>query len=111
MRRILVVDDNALLAENLMEFLADEGYAASFATSAAEALDMPECFDVYVADVRMPLLNGWELRSRLRKRCPNARIIMMSGFAEPGRRPVEDCDVPLPKPVPLPALLERIGAP
>lgn len=107
--KVLVVDDNELLAENLCEVLEDAGYEAEFTPSAEDALQRG-CFDVYVSDVRMPGLDGWELRSRVLECCPHARVLLMTAYAEPGARPASTSSVvPLSKPVPIHTLLEHLG--
>ena len=55
------------------------------AASGEEGLKLYEAsaFDVVVTDFRMPRMDGVELIGRIRKRNPNARIILLSGFVEP----------------------------
>ncbi len=108
--KVLVVDDNAPLAENLAEMLADEGHDVRFETSPEEALALPECFDAYVLDVRMPGIDGWQLKARLLARCPAAKVVLVSGFADRELRPETELVVPLPKPVPFELLLARLTA-
>ena len=82
---ILLVDDNRdglLVRKSLLEEL---GYRVQMAASAEEGLKLYETstFDVVVTDFRMPRMDGIELIGRIRKRNPNARIILLSGFVEP----------------------------
>ena len=106
--RVLVVDDNAPLAENLAEMLIHEGHDADFETSPEAALARPECFDAYVLDIAMPGIDGWQLRATLRQRCPEASIVLMTAYSDHGVRPKGERHVPLSKPVPFARLLERI---
>lgn len=83
--QILLVDDNRdglLVRKSLLEEL---GYRVQMAASAEEGLKLYESstFDVVVTDFRMPRMDGVELIGRIRKRNPNARIILLSGFVEP----------------------------
>ena len=65
--RVLIVDDNHDLADNLAELLEDEGYAVETAYSGERALDLAsaEVFDTILTDVRMPGISGVDqVRSR-----------------------------------------------
>jgi DNA-binding response OmpR family regulator len=81
--RILIVDDNVALAENLAEVLALEGYATDVAASAEEALAAPLSVDVeiVVTDYRLPGIDGAELVRRLRVARP-VRCIVISGHTD-----------------------------
>jgi CheY-like chemotaxis protein len=64
-RRILVVDDNADVADALCHLLEVEGFAATWAASGAEALDLllrrnPADFGLIILDVMMPGMSGWQ---------------------------------------------------
>ena len=53
--RILCVEDNAALADNLREILDDAGYAVRVASSCAQALrEVAVGFDLALVDVRLP---------------------------------------------------------
>jgi CheY-like chemotaxis protein len=82
---ILLVDDNRdglLVRKSLLEEL---GYRVQLAQNGEEGLKLYETsdFDVVVTDFRMPRMDGVELIGKIRKRNPNARIILLSGFVEP----------------------------
>src|SRR5579872_5924829 len=82
---ILLVDDNRdglLVRKSLLEEL---GYRVQLAQNGEEGLKLYEAsnFDVVVTDYRMPNMDGVELIGKIRKRNPNARIILLSGFVEP----------------------------
>ena len=108
--KVLVVDDNAPLAENLAEMLGNEGHDVSFVTDPQDALHHDECFDAYVLDVCMPGMDGWQLRAQLQDRCPSAQIVLMTGFADRSLRPAGELLMPLEKPVPFQTLLEKLAS-
>ena len=37
-------------------------------------------FDIVVTDVRMPVMDGWELARRLRERWPRLPVLYISGY-------------------------------
>jgi len=85
--RVLVVDDNLELAENVAELLDGEGFDAVPVDSPREALARAakSSFDCVVLDVRMPGMDGIELRERLRESQPGASFVFMTAFATDDR--------------------------
>lgn len=109
--RVLVVDDNTELAENLAEILADAGHDTRVASSAAAALALGDCFDFALLDVRMDGMDGVELLAALKRRCPNTICVMMTAFSRDERldaaRGLGACRV-LHKPVHVAELLDLV---
>ncbi|HEY0096234.1 MAG TPA: response regulator, partial [Archangium sp.] len=60
--RVLVVEDEPSLRRILRVYLAEQGYAATIASDAEEALALleRERFDVVLTDLRLPTLSGLE---------------------------------------------------
>ena len=80
--RVLLVDDNAELVDNLRETLEDEGYAVATAGAVAQALQEAAAgFDVALVDLRLPDGDGTALTERLRREHPDAAIVMLTGNA------------------------------
>jgi CheY-like chemotaxis protein len=83
--RVLVVDDEPLIAEGLQAFLEDEGMLVECVGSAEAALERVEAgggFDVCIMDVRLPGADGNTGIRCLHERCPNLRFIIHTGSAE-----------------------------
>ncbi len=81
---ILVVDDDANLAETLAEFLRREGYDVEVALSAEEALRAQERVPrlcLALLDLVMPSCGGIELMESLHRRDPDLPVIILTGFA------------------------------
>ena len=79
--RILLVDDNVDLVDNLGEILEGEGYEVLRATSCATArARAAEGFDVALVDVRLPDGDGTELAAELH-RTHSAEVVLLTGFA------------------------------
>jgi DNA-binding NtrC family response regulator len=80
--RILVVDDNASLVDNLAEILEGAGYAVRGAGSCAAALGLArEGFDVALVDLRLPDGDGTALAPRLKELQPDGEVVLLTGFA------------------------------
>jgi CheY-like chemotaxis protein len=113
MRRYLIVDDNAAFAENLAEIIADSGDQAVVATEGEKALELVRntAFDALISDMRMPVMSGAEVVHRVRQIDPALPAVVVTAYTadnelEAARR--EGLLSVLPKPVPLPRLLELL---
>jgi signal transduction histidine kinase len=82
--RVLVVEDAEAIAELVRETLQDHGYEVLMAANGAEALTLcrarGQAIDLVLTDVIMPEMSGREMVGELRKICPTAKIIFMSGY-------------------------------
>lgn len=69
MPRILIVEDEAAIADTLLYALQAEGFAATWLTLAGEALErlQREAFDLVILDVGLPDISGFEACKRLRR--------------------------------------------
>ena len=85
MATILVVDDDERIARLLRLALARAGHEVEAVDDSEVALAAyrQHRFDVVVADVLMPRMNGHELTRCIASLSPTSRVIHMSGF-DPG---------------------------
>jgi two-component system, NtrC family, response regulator HydG len=83
-KRILIVDDDADLAESLAEFLVDHSHQVAIAEDGRDAVSCATAwdFDVIFMDVRMPVMNGVDSFFAIKSIKPQARIVMMTGYRE-----------------------------
>lgn len=82
--RLLLVEDDAILAEALMGLLQRDGFAAQHAANGLAALTQLDCgrFDVALIDFDLPGLSGLELTRLLRARGSKLPIIGISARAD-----------------------------
>ena len=85
--RILVVEDEAELAEVLVEALQDESYAVDLAVTGAEAEELMDLnpYDLVVLDWTIPAPTGIDLLRRWRADGSEVPVLMLTG-----RREVDD---------------------
>lgn len=82
--KILVVEDEPNVLDVLLRMIARLGYLCDGAESGDKALEMysNEKYDVILADIKMPGLNGIELAERIKKQDANMPIIIITGAME-----------------------------
>ncbi len=113
--RILVVDDNEALRENLAETLELEGYGVAVAADGPGALaqlDLEPPPRVVVLDLVMPGMDGRELLERIRAnpRLEGVRVLLTSGLTGTKARSGARADAFLPKPFGVGELLAALRA-
>ncbi len=81
---ILVVDDEESIRRLLQKELAAPHRRIQTAATAAKALEMcrRESFEVVLLDIRMGSENGLELLPQFLRRLPDAKVIMITGYAD-----------------------------
>src|ERR671932_196048 len=81
--RILIVDDEPVIAESLDEMLRDWGYETAIAPDGVAGLAAVEEFNplVVVSDVYMPRLDGFGLLREVRELHPETAVILLTGQA------------------------------
>lgn len=84
-RRILIVDDEALIRWSLAESLEEAGFTTSEAGSAAEAIKLLDGngFAVILLDLHLPDSSDLALLRRIRQIAPGARVIVMTAYGTP----------------------------
>jgi len=80
--RILVVDDEAMMADSLKQNLVEEGYTVDTALSGADAIEL---FDrgghhLAICDVQLPDMDGLEVLRHIRDAQPATEVIIMTGY-------------------------------
>ena len=81
--KVLVVDDERLIADTMMQILKRAGFDAWCAYDGRSALEMAVQItpDHIITDIVMPGMNGVELAIEIRNALPKTRILLLSGQA------------------------------
>lgn len=86
--RILIAEDEPLVALSFSDLLEAEGYevvvAADGAEALAEARQLGDALDALVTDLNMPHLSGEDLIRTLRADRPGLPVVVVTGSAPPG---------------------------
>ncbi|CAH0118033.1 MULTISPECIES: response regulator transcription factor [unclassified Paenibacillus] len=88
MATILVVDDDAHIRELMCLFLNNEGFETIQTENGAEAMSVMESasIDLVVLDIMMPIMDGWQLCSELRRSYPDIPLLMVTAKGETGQK-------------------------
>jgi DNA-binding NtrC family response regulator len=81
--RILIADDDDSARSGLAELLSGWGFEVEEAIDGKDALEKASAFEpsVVIADLVMPALDGVALLKPLGELCPNAVVILLTGYA------------------------------
>jgi CheY-like chemotaxis protein len=86
--RVLIAEDEALVAMSLQDLLDADGHEVETAPNGVAALSAARCLgallDVLVTDLNMPFLSGEALIHDLRIERPGLPVVVVSGSPPPG---------------------------
>lgn len=88
MQRVLIIDDEPLLREELQDSLELEGFAVDAAASVPEGLTLcdEKEFDYVVTDLKMPKVGGLTFLREAQERNLKGRIFVVSGHGAESSR-------------------------
>jgi two-component system, NtrC family, response regulator AtoC len=80
--RILVIDDEPMMADSLKQNLVEEGYSVDSAATGAEAIEL---FDqgghhLAVCDLQLPDMDGLEVMRHMKDARPTTEVIVVTGY-------------------------------
>ena len=82
-RRVLVADDEKVIADTLQLILAGAGYDVSVTYNGTAAVKKAEEWppDLFLSDVFMPGISGIEAARQICERLPDCKVLLISGQA------------------------------
>ncbi|RPJ08671.1 MAG: sigma-54-dependent Fis family transcriptional regulator, partial [Deltaproteobacteria bacterium] len=83
MEKILIVDDEPFICENLERILGEEHYHTVTAQDGGTALDFlrEESIDLVFLDLKLPGISGLEVLKKIKELDPDLLVIVMTGYA------------------------------
>ena len=90
--QILIVDDDETFCRCLAELLEYKSIEVTWTTDGLKGYDSAcrQAYDLYIFDVRMPLVSGIELSEGVKEIHHDAKIILISAFADNRLRQTAD---------------------
>jgi DNA-binding NtrC family response regulator len=81
-RRLLVIDDEAIVGKRLLQVFGKMGFMVESFDSSAPAMAAAAArpFDIVVTDLKM---DGMEVLASMRRLNPSIRVIIITGYAQP----------------------------
>lgn len=81
MDKILIIDDDSLIANSMAEYLIGEGYSVQTSTDPISSFWLYSKFrpDLVLCDINMPVMDGMELLKRIHEFNPAQKFIMVTG--------------------------------
>lgn len=82
--RILILDDEQLVRDELSEFLIDPNFQIYKAGAPSEAFEIMDRNEIHIAivDVNLPEMSGLEVLEKIKKDYSEIEVIMISGYSE-----------------------------
>ena len=82
--KILLLEDDTILAESLQEFLELEGFCVDVANSAQEVYDLTyeNSYDLYIFDINLPKDSGFEVLKNLQNANDTTPTIFISALVD-----------------------------
>lgn len=80
-RRLLIIDDDAIVRESIAMYLADSGYQILEAGNGSDGLALfrAQCPDLVLTDLRMPGIDGLQVLAAIHEHSPDTPVIVVSG--------------------------------
>jgi len=80
-KKVLMIDDDEELCEEMAEILRDEGYrvAMAFDGSRGKGLVEKYDYDLLILDVKMPGLSGLDILERVKEQNMELKVIILTG--------------------------------
>ncbi len=113
-RKVLLLEDNALFAESVQDYLEEKNFIVDIVADGEKALQQSyfKSYDVYLLDVNVPEINGVDFLKMLRKSGDSTPTIFITSHQdiETLKQGYESgCDDYMKKPIDLEELLYRMN--
>lgn len=80
MKKILYIEDNQDTADAVKIMLRNAGYDMTTANSGKQGLSLKQDFDLYLLDIMLPDMSGWDIFETLKKKEIKAKYAFLSAI-------------------------------
>ena len=113
MKKLLIVDDEMGIVEEVKDFLTEEGYEVHSADTGSEGIKRLKEVkpDLIILDMKLPDMSGIDVLRVCKQECPECKVIVNTGYVD--QKLIDEAeelgrDVFLQKPFDLERLLGEI---
>ena len=89
MKKILYIEDNQDTADAVKMMLKNAGYDITTENSGKKGLALKQDFDLYLLDIMLPDMSGWDIFETLQKKGIKAKYAFLSAIPVSSERMVE----------------------
>ena len=84
MKKILIVDDEAGIVEEVKTYFEEEGYEVCAADTGKEGLEALEKFrpDIILLDMKLPDISGIQVLKICKEKYPAIKVIVITGYVD-----------------------------
>ena len=84
--KLLLIDDDELIAESVGEFFKMEGYQATIINKSEQAIEYIEnrAFDLIITDLVMDKVDGIQILRKVKEVSPETKVIILTGYGDLG---------------------------
>ncbi|HNX69619.1 MAG TPA: response regulator [Candidatus Omnitrophota bacterium] len=83
-KKILIVDDEVGIVQEIKEFLEEEGYEVHVADTGKEGIRLVESVkpDVVMIDMKLPDASGIDVLKACKEKSPRTKTVMITGYVD-----------------------------
>lgn len=114
MKKILIVDDEMGIVEEVSDFLTEEGFEVQSADTGEDGIRAIQAFkpDLLIVDMKLPDMSGIDVLRSFKQQCPTSKVIVNTGYVD--QKLIDEAealgrDVFLQKPFDLEKLLQEVN--
>ena len=84
MRKLLIVDDESGIVEEVKSYFEEEGYEVRTADTGKEGIRAVETFkpDIVLLDMKLPDMSGIQVLKFCKENLPQAKVIVNTGYVD-----------------------------
>lgn len=86
MRKLLIIDDEVGIIEEVRDFFAEEGFDVQTADSGKDGIKLIKEFqpDVLILDIKLPDISGLDVLKICKSSSPATKVIVVTGYVDQG---------------------------